>query len=98
MNYQALDDYLVIKSLADSKNVTDSGIILPDSDKEERPEKGEVVFAGPGRLLDSGSRAPMEVKVGDKVVFKKYAPDPITLDGEEHFVIRQSDVVLKFDS
>lgn len=96
MSYHALDDYLVVKPLT-KESVTASGIILPDSDKDERPEQGEVMYAGPGRMLDAGGRAPMEVKVGDKVVFKKYAPDPVTIDGVEYFVIRQSDVILKFD-
>ena len=96
MTYQALDDYLVIKPLT-KDNKTDSGIILPDSGKDERPEQGEVVYAGPGRLLEDGKRASMDVMVGDKVVFKKYAPDPVMIDGEEFFVIRQSDVVLKFN-
>ena len=96
MSYHALDDYLVIKPLT-KEATTKSGIILPDSDKDERPEQGEVVYAGPGRLLDAGGRAPMEVKVGDKVVFKKYAPDPVRINDEDYFVIRQSDVILKFD-
>ena len=96
MSYHALDDYLVIKPLT-KETMTSSGILLPDAGKEERPEQGEVVYAGPGRLLDDGGRAPMEVKVGDKVVFKKYAPDPVTISGVEYFVVRQSDVILKFD-
>ena len=96
MAYHALDDYLVIKPLT-KENKTDSGIILPDTGKDDRPEQGEVVYAGPGRLLDAGGRASMEVKVGDKVVFKKYAPDPVQINGDEYFVIRQSDVILKFD-
>ena len=96
MSYHALDDYLVIKPLT-KEATTKSGIILPDSDKDERPEQGEVVYAGPGRLLDDGGRAPMEVQVGNKVVLKKYAPDPVTINSEDYFVIRQSDVILKFD-
>lgn len=94
MAYHALDDYLVIRSSA-KETATESGIFLPESGKDERPEQGEVMYAGPGRLLENGTRAPMDVAVGDRVVFKKYAPDPVTIDGEEYFVIRQSDVVLK---
>lgn len=93
MMIKPLADYLIVRPLTED-TVTASGIVLPDTIDKEKTEKGEVVFAGPGRILDSGSVSPMSVKVGDKVMFKKYAPDEIKIEGEEYLVIRESDVML----
>ena len=87
-----LGDRLVVKPLT-KEEVTKAGIILPDTADKERPEQGEVIAAGPGRLLENGSTAPMHVKVGDKVVFKKYSPDEVKVDDEEVLVISESDVL-----
>ncbi len=87
-----LGDRLIIKALT-KEEVTSSGIILPDTADKERPEQGEVISVGPGRVLDNGSLAPMHVKVGDKVVFKKYSPDEVKVDGAEYLVISESDVL-----
>jgi chaperonin GroES len=87
-----LGDRLVVKALTKEEK-TASGIILPDTADKERPEQGEVIAAGPGRLLDNGNVAPMTVKVGDKVVFKKYSPDEVKVDDEEVLVISESDVL-----
>ena len=87
-----LGDRLIVKALTKEEK-TVSGIILPDTADKERPEQGEVIAAGPGRLLDNGSIAPMIVKVGDKVVFKKYSPDEVKVDDEEVLVISESDVL-----
>jgi chaperonin GroES len=87
-----LGDRLVVKALTKEEK-TASGIILPDTADKERPEQGEVIATGPGRLLDNGSVAPMTVKVGDKVVFKKYSPDEVKVDDEEVLVISESDVL-----
>jgi len=92
MNLKPLSDRLVVKPLS-KEEVTASGIILPDTVEKERPEQGEVIAAGPGRLLENGSVAPMHVKVGDKVVFKKYSPDEVKVDKEEYLVISESDVL-----
>lgn len=92
MNLKPLSDRLVVKPLT-KEEVTASGIILPDTVEKERPEQGEVIAAGPGRLLDNGSVAPMAVKVGDKVVFKKYSPDEVKVENEEYLVIAESDVL-----
>jgi len=73
--------------------VTKSGIVLPETAEKEKPEKGEVVAVGPGKLLENGQRAPMSVKVGDKVIFKKYSPDEIKIDKEEYLVIDESDII-----
>jgi chaperonin GroES len=87
-----LGDRLIVKALTKDE-VTKSGIILPDTSDKERPEQGEVMSVGPGRLLENGSVAPMHVKVGDRVVFKKYAPDEVKIDEEEFLVISESDVM-----
>ncbi|WKZ24861.1 MAG: co-chaperone GroES [Patescibacteria group bacterium] len=93
MNLKPLSDYLIIKP-ADEESVTASGIVLPDTTDKEKPERGEVVAMGVGKRQDNGDLAPMSVKVGDVVMFKKYAPDEIKVDGQEYLVIRESDVML----
>jgi chaperonin GroES len=60
---------------------------------KEKPEQGEVVAVGPGKILDNGSRSAMEVKVGDKIIFKKYSPDEFKIDGQEVLVLSQADVI-----
>ncbi len=92
MNIKPLGDKVIVKPL-DKEDVTSSGIVLPDTADKERPEQGEVVAVGPGKRLDSGEIAPMSVKVGDKVVFRKYSPDEIKVDDDEVLVISESDIV-----
>ena len=87
-----LNDYIVLKPLS-REEVTASGIILPDTAKKEQPESGEVIAIGPGKLKDDGSRGTMEVMIGQKVMFKKYAPDEIEIDGDTFMVIQMDDVV-----
>ncbi len=87
-----LGDHVIIRALS-KEEVTASGIILPDTVDKERPERGEVVAVGPGKMLENGSRSTMDVKVGDKVVFKKYSPDEVKVDKEEYLVIRMDDVI-----
>lgn len=87
-----LFDRLIVKAMSKEEK-TASGIIIPDTADKERPEQGEVIAAGPGKLLESGQVAPMHVKVGDKVVFKKYAPDDVKVGDEEFLVISESDVM-----
>ncbi|TAK04013.1 co-chaperone GroES [Patescibacteria group bacterium] len=92
MNLRPLSDHLIVK--ASSKEETSaSGIIIPDTVDKERPERGEVIAAGPGKLLENGSRAAMEVRAGDKVVFKKYAPDEVKVGKDEYLVIKADDVM-----
>lgn len=85
MNIKPLGDRVVIKALA-AEETTKSGIVLPDSAKE-KPQEGEVVAVGGGRVLENGERAQMEVKVGDKVVYSKYSGTEIKLDGEEYLIL-----------
>lgn len=91
MNIRPVGDHIVV-SLIEENDTTASGIILPDAAKE-KPERGRVVAVGPGRQLDNGGRASMEVKGGDTVLFKKYAPDEFTIDGDKVYVIESSDVI-----
>lgn len=93
MTLRPLSDYLIVKPFTDEA-VTKSGIVLPDTIDKEKSEKGEVISAGPGKRMENGAVAPMEVKVGDKVMFKKYSPDEIKVEGVEYLVIRESDVML----
>lgn len=86
-----LEDRVVVKPSTEEER-TKGGIVLPDTAKE-RPQEGEVMAVGPGRLLDSGERAPMDVKVGDKVIFAKYGGTEIKIDGEEYIILRQSDIL-----
>ena len=72
---------------------TASGFLLPDTGENERSEQGEVIAVGPGRLLESGARAPMTVAIGNKVMFKKYAPDEVKIDGKEYLVVSESDII-----
>lgn len=75
------------------EEVTKSGIVLPGTVEKDRPEQGEVVAVGEGRVLEDGKKAPMSVAVGDTVMFKKYSPDEIKIDGEELLVISESDIL-----
>jgi len=92
MNLKPLGDNIVVKGLS-QEETTKSGIILPDTIDKEKPEQGEVLAVGPGKLLDNGQRAAMEVKVGNKIIFKKYSPDDFKIDGQEVLVLSQSDVI-----
>ncbi|MEN9558011.1 MAG: hypothetical protein RL141_380 [Candidatus Parcubacteria bacterium] len=87
-----LGDRIIVKPVA-REEMTKAGIILPDTADKERPEQGEVISVGPGRVLDNGNVAPMNVKVGDKIVFKKYSPDEVKIEGEEYLVLAESDVM-----
>jgi len=92
MTLKPLSDHVVIKPTTED-SITKSGIILPDTVDKEKPEKGEVVAVGPGKMLENGQRAPMEVKVGDHVIFKKYSPDEVKVDNKEYLLIREEDVM-----
>jgi chaperonin GroES len=89
--YKPLNDHVLIKPI-DGTEVSKAGIILPDTVDKEKPEKGEIVAIGQGKLLENGQRAPMSVKVGDKVIFKKYSPDE--LPGEKDLlIIKEEDIM-----
>lgn len=92
MNLKPLNDNVVVKAITENE-VTKSGIVIPETINKEKPEKGEIVAVGPGKLLENGQRASMSVKIGDKVIFKKYSPDEIKVDDEEYLVISESDII-----
>jgi chaperonin GroES len=86
-----LGDRVIVK-VVEAEEKTKGGIILPDTAKD-RPQEGEVVAVGSGRLLDNGERVPLEVKVGDRVVFSKYGGTEVKVDDEEYLIIRESDLL-----
>jgi len=90
-----LDDYVVLKPL-EGEETTEGGIVLPDSAKE-KPQKGEIVAAGPGRMLKNGDRRPLSVKKGDTVLFGKYAGTEVKIEGEELKIMRESEILAKFE-
>ena len=89
---QPLNDRIVVKRL-EAEEKTKSGIIIPDNAKE-KPQQGEVLAVGPGKWNEDGDeRVAMSVKVGDKVMFKKWGADEVKIDGEEVLVLAESDVI-----
>jgi chaperonin GroES len=96
MNLKPLHDNIIVKPVTEDK-LTKSGLVLPDTVDKEKPEKGEIIAVGPGKLLENGTRAPLSVKIGDKVVFKKYSPDEVKIDGQEYLVIGESDIIAVFE-
>ena len=92
MQIKPLGDKVIVKA-SSKEEKTKSGIVLPDTADKETPEQGEVIAVGPGKLLDNGSRAPMSVKVGDKILFKKYSPDEFEIDKEEFLVLSEGEII-----
>ena len=90
---QPLADRLVVKPI-EREEVTKGGIVLPDTVKE-KPQDGDVLAVGPGRLSDDGKRIAMEVKVGDRVIYAKYGGTEIKIEDEELVILRESDILAK---
>lgn len=86
-----LGERVVIKPLP-GEEVTKGGIVLPETAKE-KPQEGEVVAVGPGRLLDNGTRVPVDLQVGDRILFSKYAGNEIKLDDVEYLIMRETDIL-----
>jgi chaperonin GroES len=91
MKVKPLQDRLVIKRIEEEEK-TKGGIIIPDAAKE-KPQEGRVVAVGDGKVLESGQRSPLTVKVGDKILFGKYSGTEIKIDGDEHLILREDDVL-----
>ena len=91
--FTPLGERLIVKPI-EEEQTTASGIILPDTAKE-KPQEGEVVAVGPGRLTDDGNRLAMELKVGDRVIYSKYAGTEYKDGTEEYLILRESDVLAK---
>ena len=90
-----LDDRVVIEPM-EAEEKTQGGIVLPDTAKE-KPMKGKIIAVGDGKMLESGKRAELLVKKGDKVLYGKYAGTEITIDGKEYLVMRESDILAKIE-
>jgi len=91
MALRPLHDRVIIKRL-DNERTTASGIVIPDS-AAEKPDQGEILAVGPGKKNEDGKISPMDVKVGDKVLFGKYAGQTVKVDGEEVLVIREDEIL-----
>ena len=91
MKFRPLHDRVLIKVL-DSEEKTSGGIIIPDTAKE-KPQEGEIVAVGPGAMNDTGKLAPMDVKVGDIVLFGKWSGTEVKIDGKEYSIMKESDIM-----
>ncbi len=91
MNIQPLQDRVLVKTL-DTGETKKGGIIIPDTAKE-KPQEAEVIAIGPGRISDDGKLIPVNVKVGDKILFGKYSGTEVTVDGAEYLFMRESDIL-----
>lgn len=90
---QPLGDRVLVKPI-EKEEKTKSGIYLPDTAKE-KPQEGEVIAVGPGKMTDDGKRVPMDLKVGDRVIYAKYGGTEIKIDDEEMMILRESDILAK---
>lgn len=91
MKIRPLHDRVIVKRV-DEEETTKGGIIIPDTAKE-KPVEGEIVAVGDGKVADDGKKIPLEVKAGDKVLFGKYAGTEIQIEGEEHIIMREDDII-----
>ncbi|RMF57565.1 MAG: co-chaperone GroES [Calditrichaeota bacterium] len=91
MNVKPLADRVIVKPI-DPEEKKQGGIIIPDTAKE-KPQEGEVVAIGPGKINEAGNKVPMEVKKGDRVLYGKYSGTEVTIDGEEYLIMRESDIL-----
>ncbi len=91
MSLRPLQDRILVERV-EEKEQTKGGIIIPDTAKE-KPIEGKVISAGKGRVAEDGSRLPMEVAVGDRVLFSKYGGTEVKIDGNEYLIMRQDDVL-----
>jgi len=88
-----LGDRIVVRPI-EREEVTKGGIVLPDTAKE-KPQEGEIIVVGPGKLSDEGTRIAMDVKAGDKVIYAKYAGTEVEIDDEKLLIMRESDIMAK---
>lgn len=96
LNIKPLDDRIVVEP-ADAEEKTAGGILLPDNAKE-KPTRGKVLAVGPGKLLETGNRGPLSVRVGDEVFYGKYSGTEVDLSGKKYTVLRESDVLAVIES
>lgn len=93
INLEPLADRMVVKPIA-REEITKGGIVLPDTAKE-KPQEGEVLAVGPGRMTDEGKRIPMDIQKGDIVLYSKYGGTEVKVDDEELIILRESDVLAR---
>ena len=92
MKIRPLQDRVIVKRLEEAVEKTKGGIIIPDTAKE-KPQHGKVIAVGKGKLNDDGKLTPLDVKVGDKILFGKYSGSEIKIDGDEHLIMREEDIL-----
>jgi chaperonin GroES len=91
MNVRPLHDRVMLKRI-EEKEVVKGGIIIPDTARE-KPMEGEVISAGPGKIMENGKRSPLDVKAGDRVLFGKYAGSEIKIDDQEYVIMREEEIL-----
>ena len=91
MKIRPLQDRIIVKRLSEEEK-TKGGIIIPDTAKE-KPFEGEVIAVGSGKILENGTRTSMEVKAGDRILFSKYAGTEIKIEGKEHLILKEDDIL-----
>lgn len=87
-----MDDRILVEPV-EEETATSFGLVLPDTASREKPQKGKVVAVGPGKLTEDGKRVPMSVKAGDTVLYTKYGPTEVKIEGKEIFFLQESDVL-----
>ena len=92
MNFKPLSNHVFIEPIEEEKK-SKSGIVLPETAEKEKPVIGVVVAVGPGKFTEKGERIPMSVKAGDKILFKKYGPDEVEVEGKKYLVGDEDDVL-----
>lgn len=96
MTLKPLSNHIFLEPVEEERS-TESGIIIPDTADKEKPIKGKIIAVGEGKLNDEGKRMPMSVKVGDTVLFKKYGPDEIEVEGKKYLVGDEDDILAVID-
>ena len=91
MSLQPLDDRIVVRP-SEAEQTTASGLVIPDTAKE-KPQEGEVLAVGPGRVDDNGNRVPLDVKAGDRILFGKWSGTEVKIDGQDYLIMKESDVM-----
>jgi len=93
-NIIPLGDRVLVKPFSEKESKkTSSGIIIPETIDKEKPEQGKIIAVGKGKMTDDGKVLPIQVKVGDSVIFSKYGPDEIKVEGEEYYVLSESNIL-----
>lgn len=92
MKTQPLSDHILIEPLPE-KEKTKSGLLIPSTATKDAPEQGKIIAVGPGKRLSSGKREPLEVKIGDNVLFSKYGPIEIEIEGKKYLIAKAEDIL-----